>query len=71
MSVCHCKAESDVVVFFPCLVIKVSDIMPKALRSDARNIILKVLAFMEEEKRLQAPIIPFQKLYDRVAAATG
>ncbi|KOB71227.1 Uncharacterized protein OBRU01_13955 [Operophtera brumata] len=42
--------------------------MPKALKSDARNTILKVLSFMQEEKRLQAP---FEKLYERVAAATG
>ncbi|CAK1595891.1 unnamed protein product [Parnassius mnemosyne] len=45
--------------------------MPKALKSDARQIILKVLSFMKEEKRVQAPTIPFEKLYERVAAATG
>ncbi|XP_063897313.1 uncharacterized protein LOC135118660 [Helicoverpa armigera] len=45
--------------------------MPRALKSDARNTILKVLAFMQEEKRLKAPLIPFEKLYERVAAAAG
>ncbi|KOB74093.1 Uncharacterized protein OBRU01_09807, partial [Operophtera brumata] len=45
--------------------------MPKALKSDARNTILKVLSFIQEEKRLQAPLIPFEKLYERVATATG
>lgn len=45
--------------------------MPKALKSDARNVILQVLAFMKEEKRLKTPVIPFEKLYERVAAATG
>lgn len=45
--------------------------MPKALNSAARNTILNVLAFMQEEKRLNALIIPFEKLYERVAAATG
>lgn len=45
--------------------------MPRALKSDARNIILNVLIFMKEEKRLNAPVFPFVKLYERVAAATG
>ncbi|XP_072930356.1 uncharacterized protein [Epargyreus clarus] len=45
--------------------------MPKPLKSDARVIILKVLDFMREEKRLLAPKIPFEKVTERVAAATG
>ncbi|CAH3921380.1 unnamed protein product [Pieris brassicae] len=45
--------------------------MPTALRSDARNMILKVLVFMKEEKLLQAQIIPFDKLYERITATTG
>ncbi|VVC94138.1 unnamed protein product [Leptidea sinapis] len=36
-----------------------------------RNVILQVMNYMKEEKRLQAPIISFDKLYERVAAATG
>lgn len=45
--------------------------MPNAIKSDARMTILKVLQFMKEEKRAEAPIIPFEKVYARVAAATG
>ncbi|CAG9135016.1 unnamed protein product [Plutella xylostella] len=45
--------------------------MPKALKSDARKVILDVYAFMQEEKRNKAPLIPFEKLEERVAAATG
>lgn len=52
-------------------IVKSANKMPKPLKSDARLIILKVLSFMREEKRLQAPIIPFEKLNERVAAATG
>lgn len=45
--------------------------MPKAIKSDARNIILKVKSFFEEESRQQAPIIPFNQIYKRISAATG
>ncbi|GBO98522.1 hypothetical protein EVAR_114_1 [Eumeta japonica] len=45
--------------------------MPKAIKSDARSIILKVKSFFEEEARLQAPIIPFNQIYKRISAATG
>ncbi|KAG6443189.1 hypothetical protein O3G_MSEX002714 [Manduca sexta] len=39
-----------------------------ALKSDARNIILKVLNFKKEENRLLTPIIPYEILYERVVA---
>ncbi|KOB72518.1 Uncharacterized protein OBRU01_12119 [Operophtera brumata] len=43
--------------------------MSKAIKSDARNIILKVKAFFEEEARQKAPIIAFNQI--RVSVATG
>lgn len=45
--------------------------MPKNITSEVRDIILKVKEFMDEEKRMQSPIIPLSKVYVRVAAATG
>ncbi|KAL4719662.1 hypothetical protein ACJJTC_009278 [Scirpophaga incertulas] len=45
--------------------------MPKAIKSDARSIILKDKAFFEEEARAVAPIIPFNQVYKRISAATG
>ncbi|XP_013147414.1 PREDICTED: uncharacterized protein LOC106110221 [Papilio polytes] len=45
--------------------------MPKNITSEVREIILKVKEFMDEEKRMQAPIIPLGKVYVRVSAATG
>jgi len=45
--------------------------MPKAIKSDARSIILKVKSFFEEEARAEAPIIPFNQIYKRISAATG
>ncbi|KOB66397.1 Uncharacterized protein OBRU01_21163 [Operophtera brumata] len=45
--------------------------MPKAIKGDARNIILKVKAFFEEEARQKAPIIPFNQITKRVSVATG
>ncbi|CAK1588989.1 unnamed protein product [Parnassius mnemosyne] len=44
--------------------------MPKTIKSDARNIILKVFNFCEQEARGQAPIMPFNQVYKRVSAAT-
>ncbi|XP_068617514.1 uncharacterized protein [Battus philenor] len=45
--------------------------MPKNITSEVREIILKVKEFMDEEKRMQVPIIPLSKVYVRVSAATG
>lgn len=45
--------------------------MPKNITSEVRDIILKVKEFMDEEKRMQVPIIPLSKVYVRVSAATG
>lgn len=45
--------------------------MPKNITNEVRDIILKVKEFMDEEKRMQSPIIPLSKVYVRVAAATG
>ncbi|KAL4712109.1 hypothetical protein ACJJTC_010970 [Scirpophaga incertulas] len=45
--------------------------MPKAIKSDARSIILKDKAFFEEEARAVAPIIPFNQVYKRISPATG
>ncbi|VVC86325.1 uncharacterized protein LOC126979094 [Leptidea sinapis] len=45
--------------------------MPKNITTEVRDIILKVKEFMDEEKRMQVPIIPLSKVYVRVSAATG
>ncbi|PZC77689.1 uncharacterized protein LOC110376556 [Helicoverpa armigera] len=45
--------------------------MPKNITTEVREIILKVKEFMDEEKRMQVPIIPLSKVYVRVSAATG
>ncbi|CAF4943473.1 unnamed protein product [Pieris macdunnoughi] len=45
--------------------------MPKTMSDDAKDIILNVLGFMREEKRIQSLLIPLVRLFDRVAAATG
>ncbi|KAG6445559.1 uncharacterized protein LOC115440573 isoform X2 [Manduca sexta] len=45
--------------------------MPRNITSEVREIILKVKEFMDEEKRMQVPIIPLSKVYVRVSAATG
>ncbi|CAH2247148.1 jg416, partial [Pararge aegeria aegeria] len=45
--------------------------MPKNITNEVRDIILKVKEFMDEEKRMQVPIIPLSKVYVRVSAATG
>ncbi|KAJ0183959.1 hypothetical protein K1T71_000382 [Dendrolimus kikuchii] len=45
--------------------------MPKNITSEVREIILRVKEFMDEEKRMQVPIIPLGKVYLRVSAATG
>nr|XP_012544438.1 uncharacterized protein LOC105841395 isoform X2 [Bombyx mori] len=45
--------------------------MPKAIKSDARSIMLKVKSFFEEEAGLQAPIIPFNQVCKRISATTG
>lgn len=47
------------------------DKMPKNITTEVREIILKVKEFMDEEKRMQVPIIPLSKVYVRVSAATG
>lgn len=45
--------------------------MPKALHCDAREIVLKVMGFMEAESIGDTPIIPFNQVYKRVSVATG
>lgn len=45
--------------------------MPKVVRSAAREVILSVKRFCEQEKRNNGPIIPFQHVIARTAALTG
>ncbi|KAI5640203.1 hypothetical protein NE865_07460 [Phthorimaea operculella] len=45
--------------------------MPKVIKSGVRQMVLNVKEFFKEEKRSGAPIIPFERVNERVAAATG
>lgn len=45
--------------------------MPKAIKGGVREIILKMKLFFDAEKLQKAPIIPFEKEYKRIAAASG
>lgn len=45
--------------------------MPKVIRSGVREVVLKVQDFFKREKQASAPIIPFERVNERVSAATG
>lgn len=45
--------------------------MPKMIRSGVREVVLKVQDFFKREKQSSAPIIPFERVNERVSAATG
>lgn len=45
--------------------------MPKVIRSGVREVVLKVKDYFMKEKQSSAPIIPFERVNERVAAATG
>ncbi|CAH0720741.1 unnamed protein product, partial [Brenthis ino] len=45
--------------------------MPKVIRSGVREVVLKIKDFFMKEKQSGAPIIPFERVNERVAAATG
>lgn len=45
--------------------------MPKLIRSGTREVVLSVKNFFMKEKQSSAPVIPFEEVNERVAAATG
>lgn len=45
--------------------------MPKVIKSGVREVVLKIRDFFTQEKEFRGPIIPLEKVNERVAAATG
>ena len=45
--------------------------MPKAIKRSVRGVVLRVKEFFIQEQEFHGPIIPLEKVNERVAAATG
>ncbi|RVE39844.1 hypothetical protein evm_015506 [Chilo suppressalis] len=45
--------------------------MPNVIRSGVREVVFKVKEYFMKEKQSSAPIIPFERVNERVSAATG